>query len=185
MSNSITLRMTGLPEFSSRLRALGGDMERKIVRAGALAAGVVFRNAARRNAPSLKAGTTRKDRIPGALKKAIYATRSKSRSRAGLDTIIVSARAGSKTGKKSVATAFYWRWVEEGHLTRGPGGKLKGGKRSRALQLDRLKRAGGKFVPGVAFLSRAYQSHQDQAITAFNSRVEARIAKAQKALNER
>ncbi|WP_395406304.1 HK97-gp10 family putative phage morphogenesis protein [Pseudoduganella sp. UC29_106] len=184
MTDSITVKMTGIPEFSARLRALGIDMERKIVRAGALAAGIVFRNAARENAPSLKPNTRRKDRTPGALKKSIYATRSKSKSKPGLETIVVAARAGSKTSKKGVATAFYWRWVEDGHVARGPGGKLKGGNRSRALQRSRLK-AGGKFVPGVAFLRRAFQGKQDQAVAAFNKRIEARIAKAQKALNER
>jgi HK97 gp10 family phage protein len=185
MNDSMMLRMNGLPAFSARLRALGADMERKVVRAGALAAGVVFRNAARQNAPSLKLGNKRKDRVPGALKRSIYATRSKSKSRPGLEAIVVAARAGTKTGKKGVATAFYWRWVEAGHLARGPGGKLKGGNRSRELQRARLKQSGGKFVPGVAFLGRAFSGRQEQAVAAFNKRIEARIAKAQKALNER
>lgn len=184
MSDFMTAKMTGLPEFSARLRGLGADMERKVVRAGALAAGVIFRNAARNNAPSLKLGSKRKDRTPGALKKSIYATRSKSKSRPGLESIVVAARSGSKTNKKGVATAFYWRWVEDGHVARGPGGKLKGGNRSREVQRARLKQA-GKFVPGVGFFKRAFADRQDQAVTAFNKRVEARIAKAQKALNER
>lgn len=183
MNDGVTAKVVGLPEFSSRLRALGSDAQ-KIVRAGALAAGVVFRNDARQNAPSLKLGSKRKDRVPGALRKSIYATRSKSKSKPGMEVIVVAARAGSKTTKKGVATAFYWRWVEDGHVARGPGGKLKGGNRLRAIQRSRLKSA-GKFVPGVAYLRRAFQGKQDQAITAFNKRIEARIAKAQKALNER
>lgn len=185
MSDSVTAKMVGLPEFSARLRALGQDMERKIVRAGALAAGVVFRNQARELAPTLKLNTRRKDRVPGALKKSIYATRSKSKSRPGLETIVVAGRTGKKGAKKQSASAFYWRFVEDGHLARGPGGKLKGGNRSRELQRSRLKASGAKFVPPVAYLRRAFQTKQDQAISAFNKRIEARIAKAQKALNER
>lgn len=183
MPDSVTAKMVGLPEFSARLRALGSDMQRKIVRAGALAAGIVFRNAAREFAPVLR--KARKDRVSGALKKSIYATRSKNKSRPGMEAIVVAGRTGNKGAKKPTASAFYWRFVEEGHLARGPGGKLKGGNRSRELQRSRLKAGGAKFVPPVAYLRRAFQTKQDQAIAAFNKRIEARIAKAQKELNER
>ena len=184
MTDGIKVNIVGLPEFSTRLRALSLDMQKKVVRSGDLAAAVVFRNAAKANAPISRISKRGSSR-PGTLKKWIFAGRSKTRSKPGLETYTVGARSGGKTTRKNVITAFYWRWVEQGHLVRGAGQKLKGGDKSRALQRERLRTSGAKFVPPNAFLRRAFQSKQSEAIAAFNKRIEARIQKAQKELNVR
>lgn len=185
MTDGIKINMVGIPEFSARLRAFSIDMQKKVIRSGAMAAAAVFRNAARNNTPVSKL-SKRGGSTPGTLKKSIFAGRSKTRSKPGTETYTVGARGGAgKTTRKNAVTAYYWRWVEAGHLVRGAGKKLKGGDKSRALQRERLKTAGAKFVPPNAFLRRAFQSKQSEAINAFNKRIEARIQKAQKDLNVR
>jgi HK97 gp10 family phage protein len=186
MADGVSIKVTGLPEFKSRLQALGADMEKKIVRSGALAAGVIFKKAAIANAPVLKKPDTRKKypRVAGTLKKAIYAVRSRSKSQPGKEVIVVAARSGGK-GAKTSKNAFYWKWVEAGHLARGPGQKLKGGKNRVALERKRLTASGAKFVPGAFFLKRAFDSSGDAALKAFSSRIESRIEKANKELNNK
>jgi HK97 gp10 family phage protein len=181
MADGVNAKLVGLPEFSSRLRALGADAV-KVVRSAALAVGTMYKKAAAANAPVLKKRDTRKKnpRVAGALRKAIYSARSRRKSKPGLEVVTVSVR--SKGAKNS---AYYWRWVEAGHLARGPGQKIKGGNRLRALTRDRLKASGAKFVPGVHYLERAFKSNQGNAITVFNGRIEKRIAKANRDLNNK
>jgi HK97 gp10 family phage protein len=180
MADGVAIKVTGLPQFKERLRALGYDMERRVVRSGALAAGAVFRKSAAANAPTLKKPA--KNRVVGALKKAVYAGRSRSKSARGLEVVRVGVRAGGKLAK-SASDPFYWRWVEAGHLVRGPGQKIKGGRNRAALERSRLKASGAKFVPGFHFLRDSFRDNQSAAISAFNSRIEARIQKANRDLN--
>jgi HK97 gp10 family phage protein len=186
MADSVDIRVTGLPAFSERLKELSMSMQRKIVRAGGISAGKVFKKAAIANAPVLKARDTRKirARVPGALKKAIVAVRSKRLSKPGMEVIAIAALTGGKNPNMS-KSAFYWRFVEDGHLTRGKGQAIKGGKKRAGLERTRLKAGGAKFVPGVHYIARAFKENQDAAIKAFNERIEARIVKAQRDLNVR
>jgi hypothetical protein len=101
-----------------------------------------------------------------------------------MELIVVGVRNGKRYQKgKENRDAYYWRWVEAGHVARGPGSRLKGGDRSRALQRKRIKESGGRVVQGVWFMRRAFLANQHQALKAFNARIAARIAKAQKELN--
>lgn len=183
MADGIKIELRGIPEFSARLRALSGDMQKRVVRSGAMAAAAIFRNEAKENAPRSKLNRRLAGHEPGTLKKAIFAGRSKSRSKPGTETYTVGARGRNKG--KTAKGAYYWRWIEAGHLARGAGQKLKGGDNRRALERRRLRAAGAKFVPPVAYLRRAFQTKGDQALRAFNKRIEARLIKAQKDLNER
>lgn len=180
MADGVAVKFSGLPEFKARLQALGYDMEKRIVRSGALASGTVFKKAAVANAPTLKKPA--KNRTAGALKKAIYAGRSRIKSKPGLEVVRVSVRAGGKLAK-TTRDPFYWRWVEAGHLVRGPGQKIKGGQNRAALERSRLKASGAKFKEGVFFLREAFRGNQGAAIRAFNTRIEARIQKANRDLN--
>lgn len=180
MDDGVAVNVIGLPVFKERLRALGLDMERRVVRSGALAAGGVFRKAARPNAPVLKKPA--RGRIAGALRAGIYAGRSRSKSRAGLEVVVVGVRSGGNKAKNA-SDPYYWRWVEGGHLVRGPGQKIKGGKRRAALERSRLQASGAKSVPGVFFLRDAFRNNQQAAVRAFSSRIESRIQKANQELN--
>jgi hypothetical protein len=89
---------------------------------------------------------------------------------------VVAARSGRKYQKvrrgKQYANldAFYWPWVEGGHVARGPGQRIRGGMRRRALERKRL-RAAGKWVEGRWFLRRAFQTQQTAALQAFEKRL--------------
>lgn len=183
MADGVVTKVVGLPEFTSRIRALKSDTQTKVIRSGGLAAANVFKRDAVANAPVLQPnGRFNRARRPGALKAAIYASRSRTKSTPGKEVFVVSVR---ERGKKSSSGAFYWRWVEAGHLARGPGRRIKGGFRSKALQRARYKARGDKFVPGRKFILRAFQGKQQAAIDAFNKRLDARISKAEKELNGR
>jgi HK97 gp10 family phage protein len=184
--DSVDIRFTGIPAFSERLKELSGSMQRKVVRAGGMAGAKVFQKAAKANAPVLQKRDTRRvmARVPGALKKAIVAGRSKKQSKPGTEVTFIAVRTGGKNPNMS-KSAFYWRFVEDGHLTRGKGQAIKGGKNRAGLERTRLKAAGAKFVPGRGYIARAFKDNQDAAIKAFNQRIEARIVKAQRDLNVR
>lgn len=175
MPDGIALRFN-LPAFKAQLKALGVDLERKIVRSGVAAAAMVFRKQVIALAPVLKA--PKKGRVPGLLKKAVYTKRSRD-SKNGLEHYFVGIRQGKAAQKRKGGSldAFYWRWVEQGHLARGPGSGLKGGKRSRSLQRARLTASGAGSIPAYPFLRPAFNRGQREALDAFNARIQARIDK--------
>jgi HK97 gp10 family phage protein len=180
MADGIRARINGIPAFSSRLRELSSDMQRKVVRSGAQAAGNVFKKGAQANAPELKKIDRR--RKIGALKRGIYAGRSRSKSRPGIEVVVVGVRAGKKALKSG--DPFYWRWQEEGWVPRGPGDRIQGGAQRKALERRRAK-AGGRFIPGKHFFQRSFTANGQKALAAFNSRLSQRIAKASRDLNGR
>lgn len=161
--------VTNLPEFRQQLRAIGADMERKAVREAGRAAMAVFRTVARQNAPVQQGRPTRKGHVPGTLKRAISVFKLRRHPKG-----VVLFRLGVWRGRKAAAKGrdgYYWSWVEEGHLARGPGRRLKGGNKSRALQRSRLRAAGKGFVEGRFFLKRSYESAQSRALEVFYERL--------------
>lgn len=167
MADGVTVK-TNLPDFKKQMQDFGYDMERKIFRAGVSAAAVVFRKIATPLAP-VRTGT---------LRRAIYIKRARD-SRNGLEHYVVGVRQGQKAQQRKGGSldAFYWRFVEQGHLVRRRGQKIRGGRRSAALQRSRLAASGARRVEARPFLEPAFQRGKDQALRAFTDRVEARIAK--------
>ena len=167
--------VTNLPDFKAQLRTLGLDFERRVFRAGTNAAAQVFKKLAIQHAPVLK--EPRKDRVPGLLRRAIYVKRSRART-AGREHYFVGVRQGKSARRRRGGNldAFYWRFLEDprGHLARGPGQRLRGGRRRVALERERL-RARAKRVKPYPFLAPAFQQGQDAALRAFNDRVQKRI----------
>ena len=172
MSDDVVgVRVFNLPEFSARLKALGDKVQRQIVRSGVAAALQVMKRAVKSNAPKGKTGT---------LKRSLYVKRSKISSRPGLEYGIVRPYTSSKGkikrgGARAVAKAlrqdaFYWRFVEAGHIARGPGNAIRGGTRRRRLTRERL--LGAKFVEGRWFIRDSFSQVKSAAISAFNARVE-------------
>lgn len=165
MADGIIIR-TNLPAFKAQLAALGARLERRIVARGLNAAGRVLRESARRFAPVLKG--QRKGRVAGALRRAIYVGRSK-QSKPGRPIVVVGVRA-SKAQQKRGVDPFYWRFLEGGWLPRGPGRKLRGGVRSRALQRERAIKAGSRRV-AYPFLAPAFRLSSGAALDAFERAV--------------
>lgn len=155
-----------LPEFKAQLRAIGVDMERRAVRQASAAAAAVFRAAAQRNAP-VQEPPGRKGHMVGTLRRAIYARRV--RSPKGVSIYRVSVRQGKKEKGKG-RDAYYWAWVEQGHIARGPGQALRGGANSKSLQRKRLRAAGG-FVQPKPYLRPAFEQSGGRALQVFNERL--------------
>lgn len=170
---------TNLPDFNLRLARLSADFQQKIVKSAVGAAGTVYKKLAIANAPilnSLRYSRKKDPRIPGLLRKAIYSTRSRSQSGPGVETDVVSFSRGKKAAAKGL-DAFYGKFLESGWIPRGPGQKLKGGSRSRALQRAR-NFAGGAKKYRYPFLEKAFQQGGAAAIQAFTIRIAKRIDQA-------
>jgi len=161
--SDVTVR-TNLPAFSEQLRQIGLQMERKVVRAATRAAARAFLSSTRAGAPKM-AEPGRRGRVPGTLRRAVYLTRGKKSGR-GLEHFFVGVRQGNKAAATG-RDAFYWRWIEAGHVARGPGGQIKGGTRLRAVTRDRLIAAGVRFVEPRPFLAPAFRANQSRSLAIF------------------
>ena len=176
MSDGVTVKVN-IADFRRDLAALGQRFERVAVAQGVRAAARVFADLAKRAAPRLDRpiSTPKKQRVPGALARSIRVIRSrKARRRDGKVGVFVGfvARRGEI---KTPRDAFYGRFLELGWYPRGPGRKLGGGVRLRALQ-RRRNAAAGATRARREFLEPAFQRGQAAAIAAFNARIEAAIA---------
>ena len=172
---------TNLPEFKSRLREIGQHFEKRAVRGAIRSAAQSFVAPARRLAPVQKP-PVRKGRVPGTLRRAIYLARPKDQKR-GAERYFVGVRSGSKEAAKG-RDAYYWRWVEMGHIARGPGQRLRGGVRSRALQRGRLKASGGRWVEPRPFLAPAFAAGRERALQVFYTRLTTLVARYSDAGNK-
>lgn len=164
-----------LPDFRRQLTEVEKRTRLRVTRNAVRAAASVFRRFARDRAPVLKAtGKFNKHRVPGALKRNIDIRRGRSRDRS-----VIGLNVGVRVGKttKGRGVPFYWRFLEGGWIPRGPGGKLKGGERSRSLQRRRLI-AGGAKRRQFPFLAPAFAAGQGEALKAFNDRMNREFAPA-------
>jgi HK97 gp10 family phage protein len=166
--------INNLPDFKRQLAEVKKKTRASLVRASLRAAANFMAKQVRIEAPMLAKAT--KNRIPGTLKAAIYASRGK----AGADReryfIAVKkksrSRGGGRTKKGKVyGDAFYWRFLEDGWIPRGPGKKLMGGNRSRALQRRRLIAGGAKRMR-IPFFEPAFKQYSGRALEIFNERME-------------
>ena len=166
-----------LPDFRRQLTEVEKRTRLRVTRNAVRAAASVFRRFARNAAPVLKpTGKFNRQRIPGALKRGIYVGRGRDRDR-GAVRMFVGVRSGRDYAKKGRGDPFYWRFLEAGWIPRGPGGKLKGGERSRSLQRRRLI-AGGAKRRQFPFLAPAFAAGQGEALKAFNDRMNREFAPA-------
>lgn len=163
---------TNIVAFRRQLRAMNADLEQKGNRLATAAAARVFRAAVARTAPL---GAT------GMLRRSIFVFRSR-RSRRPNTIYAVSVRSHrrrkiDRKTKKVMLDAYYWGWVEAGHLARGPGQALRGGNRRKALERARLRRAGAAFVPGRWYFRRAFATSSSEAVRAYERRLAKEVAR--------
>lgn len=181
MSNVI--KFTGLKELDAALQRLEQKVALQHLR-GAVAAGArVIRDAAIENAskgsPSVQSGT---------LKRAIYSRWMREMSTRQRVSFFVSVKRGPKnrskqsTGKngkiKNSANrdAYYWTWVEFGHISRtAKTGKIKGGARRRDATRNNLKEQGAKFIAARPFMRPAFEANKRKAIEAIRDELAKRI----------
>lgn len=162
---------SNLPAFNAQLDALGADFERRVVRSAANAAAQAFKRTALAEVPVRS----------GKLKRALYVKRDRRSAQRGTEHYIVSFRKGRAAQNIKVyrgftgnLDAYYGRFLEAGWIPRGPGKKMRGGTRSRALQRER---AGGEKITTYRFLRPAFDHTRDEALRRFYVKIEQRIAK--------
>lgn len=168
MSVKVTVN---LPDFRRQLAEVERRVRTRIVRGALRAAGNTLAKSARQKAPTMQKFT--RQRIPGALRRAIYV----GRGRSGRDSVrfFVSVRGGKGYAKKGRGDPFYWRFLEGGWIPRGRGQKVTGGRRLRSLKRKRAIQAGAQEVR-YPFFKPAFDEAGGRALAAFNERMTKGIA---------
>jgi hypothetical protein len=166
----VTMR---LPDFKRQLDEFSKIFQDRIVRYAVAGAGGVFKRAAIALAPVLHSPSKR--RQAGVLKRSIYLAFNRARSRKG---IVVAYVLSFKKRRQSGGDPFYGRFLEAGWLPRGPGKRIAGGTKRKALERTRLKAGGHRFIDKFRFLQPAFRQNQTEALNVFSKRMEQRIAQA-------
>lgn len=162
---------TNLPDFTRQLAALDAKMRRSVLRKALRASATVYKRAVQDKAPTAKRAVYRpkgRSVIPGLLKASIRIGFAR---RTGKTVVRAYVTPGSKKFTRQWGDPYYWRWLEGGWIPRGPGQRLKGGKRSVALQRRRLVAAGVK-VRQFKFVAPAFGAVGKQPLNAFNDEME-------------
>ena len=171
----VNAKVTGLKELNDRLAHLAKDVADKHVR-GAVAAGAgVIKTATQNNIDKLGTG----GRSTGTLRKAVYTKWLRNSAIKGRVTFLISLKRGKKKAnakgkRRNTVDAYYWWWIENGHIAVGPGGALRGGEKRRKPQRAALK-AAGKFVPARPFLRPALSQNIPAITEAVRSELANRI----------
>lgn len=177
MSSVTSVKVTGLRELNDALTKLADDVAIKYARGAVAAGAALIRDAARENVPVLS----------GKLKRSIYSKWIREASSRERQTFFVSVRRGkqfrakqrvSKKGRTTMTKdldAYYWTWVEFGHIATGAGKKIKGGAQRRSDTRSKLRSSGATFVPPRPFLRPAYEQNKQQAVEAIRSELSKRI----------
>lgn len=172
----IDLKVDGLEDVRLRLVNLPIYLRKKVMYALLRKAAAPIVRAAKMNAPIAKKSSARV--IPGLIKKTIGVTRSRFKKPAeGEFGVFVQPRVpgkikslrrrATKVGAKgpNFGDPFYFKFQEFGFHATG-GKKVGGGKRNRKTN---LKAGGSRFIPGLQFLGRAFESQKEAALNLINS----------------
>lgn len=165
MSDTIDVR-TNLPDFSRQMAELGRSVK-PIVGYAARAAATVFKDAARRIVR----------RRTGQLRRAIVVRRAKAQSGSVMYTVGIRTSVRGK-GRGVKGDVFYWRFLEEGWIPRGPGQRLRGGVRAKQAQRQ-IAREGGAHTYRYPFLAPAFQTVGQQALKVFYDKLAEKISEAE------
>lgn len=177
-------QLSGFKELAEALRDLPANIGKNVLRSAVGAGAAVIRNEAKQNALRMKK--------TGTLARAIYSKQIRELSGPERQTFYVGARSGkiyAKVGKKGVSKdAYYARWVELGHFTRGPGkggflstgsGRLvrdsnRGGSRN-AILAAQVQGGHVRWVPARPFLRPAFDVRKDLAVDAIGNKIRDRL----------
>lgn len=172
----IELKLEGLEDVRLRLESLPIHLRKKVMYALLRKAAAPIVRQAKANAPLAKKSTARV--IRGLIKNTISVTRSKFKNPSvGEFGVFIQPRIPGKVrtlkrratrggGKgPNFGDPFYFKFQEFGFHATGRK-KVGGGTRSRK---SRLTAAGFKFIPGLQFLGRAFESQKSAALNLINS----------------
>ncbi len=168
MTDGVVIR-SNLPEVMAKLNALRDDLKNRTVRAAANAGAQVL---AKRVREAVRAKTTTRS---GVLSRSVIVSRNRRKLR-GSEVYRVRFRAGrsARVSKGTRLDAFYWYWVDQGHVTRGAKA-LRGGKRAKVVARGRLK-ASGNWVRGRFFMQDGFRAGQSEAVDVVYRRIDRALA---------
>lgn len=138
-----TVEIHGMQQLLSNLQQLPDGLRRKVLRRALRQGAAMVRDEARRIVR----------RKSGALARGITVVSSRGNGQRGTVAFKVGLR----------RAVFYGRFLEFGHIARGPGQRLKGGERRRAAQRQAAI-AGGQFVPPYPFMRPAAATKLEAAL---------------------
>ncbi len=161
--------MSNLPDFKRQMAGVRLDLQGKAVRRATAAAAGVLRATAAREAAAPKATPPARLRT-GTLARAVYMTRNRRASTKGAERYIVGVRSGRRAAKSN-KDAFYARFLEGGWIPRGPGQRIRGGRRRKALERRRLSSKRVQYP----FMAPAFRAGQARAIEVFVQRMEREV----------
>jgi len=138
-----TVEIHGMQALLANLQQLPDDLRRKVLRRALRQGAAMVRDEARRIVR----------RKSGALAKGITVVSSRGNGQRGTVAYKVGLR----------RAVFYGRFLEFGHIARGPGQRLKGGERSRSIQRQ-IAIGGGRFVPPYPLMRPAAASKLEAAL---------------------
>lgn len=167
------------------LRALPEQMQGQTMRSVVGAGASVVKAEVVQQAPEYTGPVSEGHPPPGTLKKSIYMAYLRRESSATRTTFVVSVRSGKHmrnhgSGRSKVGPtrgknydAFYWKWVEFGHYTRGPSGtsSRKAGKTGEWWK-------GARFVLPRSFLRKGFEMKKAAALQAMRDRWRLRLPEA-------
>ena len=187
MADGVTVRIDGIQDLKIAIEDLTQDMRKKVVRAGLRAEALPMVREARQSAPVLKKQS--KYRTPGLLRRSINVFNSKQNNgRNGVLGVYIGVRGPTKfkklaasiggKGSRNPFDPFYWWWQEFGFTATGRK-TIRGGARLRERRrTEGIKRGTFRAIPGKRFMRDAFDNQKDDAVSIFQSKIKARIDKA-------
>lgn len=166
------IKLTGVDDLRAALRDLDRKMRFKVLRNALRAAARVIQTDAKTKAPVLQTPTPKRN--PGTVRRSIVVRASRLARRKNMVGVYVTVKASKARVKKDGRQdPFYFRFLEEGWIPRGPGRGLRGSDRKK--RAVRAQDAGRKVQR--PFLGPALQAKSQAAVQAFEREVLPAIAK--------
>ena len=144
-----TIQVLGLSELKNKMLTLGYKINRQALKSALVAGAKEIKKEAMALAP-VKTGRMRN---------AIY-IKKMGKPNPFQENVIVGVRSGKRLQKRNL-DAFYWKFIEFGHLTRP-----KGKSRSKAGRISAITN-GAKMIPAHPFVRPAFESAKGRALDRF------------------
>lgn len=170
----------GAADLAAALRALPQQIQGRELRAAVAAGAKVIRQEVVQRAPVWTGPVAKGHPPPGTLRRSIYQMWLRDASSATREVFMVSVRSGKgaavRKGKNAGQTldAYYWRWVEFGHYTRG----RKGGKDRKGIASGSSLVSGSYYVLPRPFLRPGFEAKKQEAVQRVIDRLRDRLPAA-------
>lgn len=157
MPNAGYVQVLGLKELEKKMIELGPKIGRKALKGALVAGGKIIKKEAQLLSP---------DRT-GRLDKAMY-IKTMSKPNPFKENVIFGVRHGRKMSKRNL-DAFYWTFLEFGHLVRGKKYRTRGERLSAASD-------GTKRIEGIHFVENAFKRKQLAALNKITETLSQKIS---------